>query len=385
MPIEAPVSTATFLTGAQLGEDVLQGALKNLASRSAQVAARIRVARGLLPAPPEAMVPALLFLTQDPETEVRNHAKQSLAEMPGEVLLPVIQTFKDPVLLDAVARCLAKFDNPAREVVLNTHTADDTIRWVATAGSGDICDTISRNQVRAIRYPAIVEAVYFNPQATQGVVQGLLELAVRSNLALDHVPGFREVRAVLLGEESDDAGAGLSDIEFQSAIYMATGQGDLAAALLETLPPEQRELLEEKVTHNLMALISKMSVAQKIRIAMVGDAMTRKILIRDPKKIVSLAVLKSPRLGDSEITAFASNKTLPDEVLGTIARNRQWTKDYATRKALVFNPKCSITFALTFLRTLTPKDVKTVANSREVNQTVARQAKRMIEQSQEKH
>ncbi len=378
------MSTEAFQTGALLSEDVLIGALKNLASRQAQVAARVRVARGLLPAPPEAMVPALLYLSQDPEVEVKKHARQSLAEMPGEVLLPVIQTFKDPILLDATARALAKFDNPAREVVLNSHTADDTVRWLATMASGDVCDTISRNQVRAMRAPGIVEAIYFNPGATQGVVQGLLELAVRSNLALDHIPGFREVRAVLLGEEVEEAGAGLSDLEFQSAMLLATGQGELAAALLEGLPPEQRTLLEDKVTHNLTALISKMSVSQKIRIAMVGDAMTRKILIRDPKKIVSLAVLKSPRLGDSEITAFAANKTLPEELLSTIARNRQWTKDYATRKALVFNPKCSISFALTYLRTLTAKDIKACAQSREVNQTVGRQAKRLVEQANER-
>ena len=87
------MSTEAFQTGALLSEDVLIGALKNLASRQAQVAARVRVARGLLPAPPEAMVPALLYLSQDPEVEVKKHARQSLAEMPGEVLWPVIQTF----------------------------------------------------------------------------------------------------------------------------------------------------------------------------------------------------------------------------------------------------------------------------------------------------
>jgi len=373
-----------FVTGTPLGEEVLQGPLRALAGRDAQVAARVRVAKALLPAPPDALIPALLYLTQDPDADVRKEAKASLVQMPGEVLIPVVQSFKHPGLLDASARALARHDLPAREVALNPHTADDTVRWLASVASDDVCDTIARNQVRALRAPGIIEAIYFNPAVAQGVVHALLEFAVRSNLDLDHIPGFRETRAVLLGEEADDSGGGLSDLQFASAMLLATGQGELAAAMWESLPPDQRAASEEKVTVSLAALVAKMSVAQKIRIAMVGDAATRKLLIRDPKKVVSLAVLKSPRITESEVTTFASNKTLAEDVLATIARNRQWTKDYATRKALVFNPKCSITFSLTFLRTLNQKDIKECAGSRDVNQTVSRQAKRMLDQLNEK-
>ncbi len=375
---------AGFQTGVAVSADVLQGPLRSLAGREAQLPARLRVAKALLPAPPDSLVPALIYLTQDPEVTVKQAARDSLAQMPGDVLLPVVQGFKDPALLDAAARALHKVPRAAVEVVLNNHTEDDTIRWLATMGGSEVCETIVRNQVRAVRYPAIIEAVYFNPTVAQGVIQAMLEFAVRSNLNLDHIPGFRETRAVLLGEEPDDAGGGLSDLEFQSAMLIATGQGELAAQLLGQLTEEQRAQVEEKVMSSLGALISKMSVSQKIRIAMVGDAATRKILIRDPKKMVSLAVLKSPRLTDSEITTFAANKTLSEDILSSIARNRQWTKDYATRKALVFNPKCPITFSLTYLRTLTPKDIKDCASSRDVNQTVARQAKRMLEAKDQK-
>ncbi len=375
---------AGFQTGAAVSADVLQGPLRGLAGREAQLPARMRVAKALLPAPPDSLVPALVYLTQDPEVTVKQAARESLMQMPGDVLLPVVQAFKDPALLDAAARALHKVSRAAVEVVLNNYTEDDTIRWLATMGGSEVCETIVRNQVRAIRYPAIIEAIYFNPTVAQGVVQAMLEFAVRSNLNLEHIPGFRETRAILLGEEQDDAGGGLSDIEFQSAMLIATGQGELAAQLLGQLSEEQRTQVEEKVMSSLGALIAKMSVSQKIRIAMVGDAATRKILIRDPKKMVSLAVLKSPRLTDSEITMFASNKTLSEEILSNIARNRQWTKDYATRRALVFNPKCPISFSLTYLRTLTPKDIKDVSSSRDVNQTVARQAKRMLEQKDQK-
>lgn len=361
------MSTPAFASGTPPDASSLHPALQPLVAKTAEVARRMRVAKGLLPVPPEALVPAQLFLTYDPELTVRQAAREALLGMPSDMLAPVIKGFQEPAHLDAAARALHKNDDFARETLLNNHTPDDTVRWLAGVASGAVCDQIGRNQVRALRHPAIIEALYLNPRAGQGVIQGLLDLAVRQNLPLEHMPGFREAKALLMGEEKDDD-KGLDDAEFASAMLMATGQGEL----LET--PEG----EEKRATSLQALIVKMSVAQKVRLAMVGDAAVRKLLVRDPKKLVSMAVLKSPRLTDGEVTAFASNKALPDDLLASICRNRQWTKDYATRKALVFNPKTPITFAMTFLRTLTAKDLKDCSTSREVNQTIARTAKRIV-------
>jgi hypothetical protein len=330
----------------------------------------MRVARGLLALPPDALVPAQMFLLRDPDAEVRQAAKDTVVAMPPDLLLPVLKNAKNQAVLDGAARTLHKAEDAVRTLLLNNDTADDTVRWLAGVASAATSEMIARNQVRAVRFPAIIEALYLNPRASQGNVQNLLEFAVRENLALDHIPGFRETKALLLGEERDDAlETGLTDSEFSSAMLMAAGQGE------NTAQPAPED---EKRSTNLVTLISKMSVAQKVRIAMVGDAMVRKLLIRDPKKMVALAVLKSPRLTDGEITAFASTKSISDEILALICRNRQWTKDYATRRALVFNPKTPVVFSMSFLRTLTTKDIKDCSSSREVNQVIGRTAKRIM-------
>ncbi len=357
-----------FQSGAQIDLATLFAPLHPFIKRDAQLAARMRVAKAMVPAPPDALIPALLFLGNDPEKQVKDAAIESLVSMPAAMLMPAISQAKNEILLDNFARMLRKNDDAIREVVLNNHTADDTIRYLASVGTVHVCDTIGRNQMRALRYPAIIEAIYLNPRAPHGVVQGLLELAVRSLLPLDHLPGFRETKAILGGEESDDGNAGLSDAEFASAMMMAT-------SMMSDNPNEE---VQEKRSQNLQQLISKMSVAQKVRIAMVGDASVRKFLIRDPKKIVAMSVLKSPRLTEGEVTLFAANKTLNDDLMKLICRNRLWTKDYATRKALVFNPKTPMAFALGFLKTLSLKDVKDCSSSRDVNQTVARAAKRQM-------
>jgi len=373
--------TAPFVSGTPLQPHVLQGPLLGLAGRDAPLPARQRVARAALPAPPDVLVPALLFLTQDPEVEIRKLAKESLASMPIEVLGPVLAAMKEPGLFDAAARALVRTPKAARAIALNAGCADDTLRWMASAADPDTVQAIGRNHVRALRYPAIIEAIYLNPLAPQSLVQDLFDLAVRAAINLDHVPGFREAKAVLVGEEPADDEKGLSDAEFASAMLMAIGQGERAVQQVENA---DGTTTTEREAGSLAALLSKMSVAQKIRIAMVGDAATRKLLIRDPKKMVAFAVLKSPRLTEGEITAFASNKALSEDILASIARNRQWTKDYATRKALVFNPKTPLSLSMQFLRTLSAKDMKDCSGSRDVNPNVARTAKRILTEVNEK-
>ncbi len=373
--------TQSYVSGTPAAADVVQGPLRNLVQPEAQIAARTRVAKALLPAPPEQLVPALLFLTWDADAQVRATAKESLGQLPRELLQPILKDLKDEALLDAAARALAKQSDLAVEIALNHKVADDTLRWLGSAGDMKTCEVIARNQVRSLRHPAIIEAVYLNPAAPQGMVAGLIEFAVRSGLNLDHLPGFRETRALLLGEEEDDSGPGLSDAEFASAMLMAASHGEQVAAVLAQAGVDPA--VDEVRSHNLAALISRMSVAQKVRLAMVGDAATRKLLIRDPKKIVAFAVLKSPRLTEGEVTVFASNKALSEDLLSIIGRNRQWTKDYATKKALVFNPKTPLAISMQFLRHLTAKDLKDCSGSRDVNGNISRAAKRMIVQASE--
>ncbi len=373
--------TPPFVSGTPLQPHVLQGPLLGLAGRDAPLPARQRVARAAVPAPPDALVPALLFLTQDLEPEIRKLAKESLASMPIEVLGPVVAAMKDPALVDAAARAMVRIPKAARAIALNAYSDDDTLRWMASAADTETVLSIGRNHVRALRYPAIIEAIYLNPLAPQSLVQDLFGLAVRSGVNLDHVPGFREAKAMLVGEEPADEEKGLSDAEFASAMLMAIGQGERAIQLVDSADGSAQA---EREAGSLAALLSRMSVAQKIRIAMVGDAATRKLLIRDPKKMVAFAVLKSPRLTEGEITAFASNKALSEDILASIARNRQWTKDYATRKALVFNPKTPLSLSMQFLRTLSAKDMKDCSGSRDVNPNVARTAKRILTEASEK-
>ena len=369
-----------FVSGTAMDPSELPERIRPYLAANSPVATRLRAAAGTLPLPPDQLVPVLLFLSQDSDEMVRKKAAASLNEMPLDLVRSALGQLTTMTALDAAVRVFRKNDDLASELAVNTHTADDTVRWLAGTASQGVCDVIGRNHVRALRSAGIIEALWLNPKASQGTVQSLLELAVRANLPLEHIAGFREVKAILSGEEgATETEKGLSDTEFALAMAWATQSYEREhGPLVQLTANGEAAPLEDGKMQTLQSLISKMSVSQKVRLAMVGDANVRKLLIRDPKKLVALAVLRSPRITEGEVTTFAGNKSLAEELLTTICRNRNWVKDYATRRALVFNPKTPLNFSMTYLRQLHPKDLKDASSSRDISQVIARMAKKMI-------
>ncbi len=364
-------SPAPLKGGEAIPLELLVEAHRNLVQPDRPVALRMRIAKGLLPSTMEDLVPTLAYLRHDSDRNVRSAAGETLSTMPGDELAAVIDELPSPYILDTLARTLPHDIEPTMRVATNRATAEPTLLYLSGVGSVRLCDTIGRNAVRCLAHPPSIEALFFNPRAPQGVVQNLMELAVREDLPLDHMPGYAETRAALLGErgaEQDD-GLELGEIDFLTAMEFAFDDGT---------SKEEEEEEEGYQSRNLATLIGKMSVAQKIRLALVGDAGSRKLLIRDPKKMIALAVLKSPRLTDGEVKAFCINKSLADEVISTIARRRAWTRDYSIRKALLKNPKTPVGFAMSFLRTMSKADIRMISKSRDVPPVVARQAQRIL-------
>lgn len=373
---------ATLTAALVVPIEALVEAHKPLLDRPTPV--RVRIAKGLLPAAPDDLVPTITLLAHAEEPEVRSAARETLATMPPETMREVVRGKLHPAVLDTIARSVG-IEHPAlSEIVVHRSTADTTLIFLAGAGNSVVCTDIARNAVRCLAEPSIIEALFFNPKAPPGQVQNLLEFAVRQNAELDHIPGFIETRAAILGERGaeDEGKAGLSEVEFLTALQLA-GVKDVMTPEEIALIEKGEEVPDDVSTASLQALIQRMSVSQKIRLALVGDANARKLLIRDPKKMVSLAVLKSPRLTEPEVRMFATNKALAEEIFVQIARNKFWTRDYGVRKSLVLNPKCPQPLSMGFLRTLQARDIKEVSKSRDVSGVIARAAKRILDQAEE--
>jgi hypothetical protein len=124
--------------------------------------------------------------------------------------------------------------------------------------------------------------------------------------------------------------------------------------------------------------ISELSVAQKIRLATLGNALARGVLIRDPIKVVALAAINSPGITDNEVIKFSSNRNLTDDVIRVISATKEWHKIYQIKVNLVNNPKTPLPVSTRFLPFLHDRDLRNVARSRAIPSAIVAQAKKLI-------
>lgn len=122
--------------------------------------------------------------------------------------------------------------------------------------------------------------------------------------------------------------------------------------------------------------IAQMTIPQRLSLAMKGTREERAILIRDANKIVSLAVLASPKLTETEVESIARMTSVMEDVLRTIASTRAWMKSYAICSALVKNPKTPPAISLNLMPRLTDRDLRNLSTDRNVPEVVRMTARR---------
>jgi len=132
------------------------------------------------------------------------------------------------------------------------------------------------------------------------------------------------------------------------------------------------------VEKSLVARIREMTVGERIKLALRGNREARMILVRDSNRMIPRFVLQNPRISDDEVIAVGKNRNADDDLLRAIANNREWTKNYQVRLALVTNPKTPLVIALRLLGSLYERDVRRLAKSKNVSATVSAAAKRSV-------
>jgi hypothetical protein len=153
--------------------------------------------------------------------------------------------------------------------------------------------------------------------------------------------------------------------------------GDMAAAdsdeplvdrAIEVQPEngDGKSGLEEK--QGAVQRLAAMTVSERMNVAMKGSREERSILIRDPNKLVSVAVLSSPKLNEAEVESFAKMANVSDEVLRTIGLTRAWVKNYGVVSALTRNPKTPLAVSLNLVQRLTERDLKMITLDRNVQE-----------------
>jgi hypothetical protein len=188
----------------------------------------------------------------------------------------------------------------------------------------------------------------------------------------------------------DAAGEAAHPVQPQSAATAtedadatAIAQRKAAAAALAIHAKKHPHPGEERRDSTLQK-ISKLDIKGRIALAMRGNKEDRSILIRDSTKLVSLAVLDSPKVSDAEVEAFALQKNVLEAVLRAIPMKRKYAKNYAIMRNLVTNPRTPIDVSLALMKNLLTRDLKNLSDNKEVSDTIRKLALRMFKQKTEK-
>ncbi len=367
--------------------------LKKFVGPDAPEKTRVMAARGLVPLKPEDLMIALYFLSNDTVEEIREAAAKAIKELPPALAAGSISKLDAPEVLDFYAHA-GMADEVMERIVTAKRVSDDTLMHVARTGDRMLVDIISQNQERLIDNPKITIALLENQTLDVDIRARVIEFRhIFLGLKDGHPPAPAAKTATLADAGDDVEMLELDDDaltttsaqadEFQDMDFPEEWTQEPAAGEAEAAPGDEKVDLLELAKTNIYAAIAKMSIAQKMRLAAIGNKAARSMLIRDPNRLVSMSVMKNPQLTEPEIEVFAGDKNVDPFVLGSIGQSKNMSKSYQVRLSLVNNPKAPLDIGMKFLPTLMPADQKEVSKNKNASATIRGAARRIIQMREE--
>lgn len=342
--------------------DQLPEAVRRFGNPAAPAPAKMMAARGLVPIQGAGLVTLLAQLAHDADEGVREAASKSFEGLPDPVLLPSCEADLHASVLDELARRFRTREDVLERLVQNPKTADATIELIARTSSERLSEVIAVNQQRLLGAPEIVEALYKNKHTRMSTADRLVELCARNGVELHAIPSFQQhveaIQGQLIPEPTEEPLPG--DLLFQEVLDESEDED-----AIDIDKVDGTEEIKEKFKP-LSFRIRNMSVSEKVRLAVVGDAAARSILVRDPNRLVSSAAISSPSMTAPEAAAIAHSKEVGEDVLRRISARKEWLKTYEVKRALIFNPKTPVGVSMSFLGHLRANDLKALSRSRGV-------------------
>jgi hypothetical protein len=283
------------------------------------------------------------------------------------------------------------------------------LQEMASRGSREVADAMAESE-RVKANPALLEALKANPNVIWS------EVAARPNEAakvpkpdtasvqghatatpeIAETGGDEEVVHAFLAEHAKELAAEASK-PFQpiggipeAVITTAEAPPEItpaatigvtgAAAAPQRAQAKKAFLNPEDERGSALQKIAKLDVKGRIQLAMKGTKEERSILVRDGTKLVAIAVLESPKVGDGEVEKIASQKNVLEAVLRAIPMKRRFAKNYSIVRNLVFNPRTPLDVSLGLMKNMLVHDLRNLSGNKEVSETVRKLALRMFKQ-----
>lgn len=301
----------------------------------------------------------------------------------------------------------------------NPSVSEEVLDGLAVSGSRSVVEALWTS-ARVMGSPRLLQALQGNPnlrpnelaevgaklaalEATSVAVADATETEEHDELVEEAVTKYLQENAAelaaekdkefqLIGKDLDDA---MSEAMAEGEVRAAAASAEAAKVAAEKSAAEAEVEVVAKAKKHAASLmderrvsplqkIAKLNITGRIALAMRGTKEERSILIRDSTKLVSLAVLDSPKVSDAEVEKFALQKNVLEAVLRGIPMRRKFAKNYSIMRNLVFNPRTPMDLSLGLLKNLLIHDLKNLSGNKEVSDTVRKLALRMFKQKIEK-
>jgi hypothetical protein len=362
--------------------DQVPPSIRKFCDPAAPLPARMMAARGMVPVKGGEQVMLLLQLSADADAGLSKSAGEALDKLPEAVLLPVSESALLPSFLDRLAEHFRERDDVQERLAANPALEAGTLEWIALRGSERVSERISVNEQRLLAEPRVIEALYRNKNTRMSTADRLIDLAARNGVVLD-IPTFEAhvaaIKGQLIPEPSEEPLP--SDQDFAHALAEDDDNPEAVAAA-ENPEAEQDAVKEQYLP--LMMRIRNMTSAEKLRLAMVGNASARAFLVRDKNKTVAFAAISSPAMQESEVVPIVRSKEVGEDVIRFVGNKREWTRSHEVKHALVFNPKTPVGISLRFIGHLREDELKTLSRSRNVAQPLKSAALQKIQAKEKK-
>ncbi len=332
---------------------------------------KMMVARGMAPLPPSALVSALYALAYSPDDEkLREAAQKTLGGLPDAVLNGALGAADLPgAVLDDLAQRHRGNRAVIERVLRHPNAAGETLAAIARTADEALTELLATNEAKLLQAPEIIEALYMNANTRMSTADRIVELAARNGLTVN-IRGFENIVAAL----REQGGAGVKAAREEPVV--SEGQVDEAfrTALEEAKDVDLEAVQEDEEgavqlnegAKKVDKAITKMTITEKIRTAMLGNAAQRALLIRSPNRLVFAAVLDSPKLQDDEVLKFSASRQVSADVLRRISGDRGFTRLYDVKLNLVNNPKTPLTESMKFLNHLREPDVRKLLGNKNI-------------------
>lgn len=349
---------------------------------------KMMAAKGILPVPPAQLILVWFQLCLDSDRTVVDTVVETVKGFDENTLLELAKSELPEQVLDWLVKT-ACHDKVTEAVILNKATSDATVMDLAATATKALADLIANNHVRLLRSPEIIEKLYLNASTRMATIDKILNLARENKVEF---VGLKALQDAMQSSEFTDDAPGMSDEEFEAVLAQSAQESareeaegsnaaptpDKGAEASDNAP----EVDENGRRLSRQQLIDRMNAPQRVRLALMGTREDRNILLRDSRRIVYMAVITSPKMSIGEVSAIASNKGMADDIIGYVAKRRDWVRNYPIVVALANNPKCPLGEALSFLKQLRVNDLKQLSRSKGISATLARQAQVLYRQKQ---